>query len=120
MTKKQRVLDFAAARGWTSIGEAEWNELKAALPDVSETTIRRAGIPNDQLHDFRAVLLDKEGVRRHVQGKITGEQEKRYLNVETLHRDFFLSRYEEWPQTGEIAHAYIAFAFAGPRAVQSL
>ncbi len=45
MTKKQRVLDFAAARGWTSIGEAEWNELKAALPDVSETTIRRAGIP---------------------------------------------------------------------------
>jgi hypothetical protein len=45
VTKKQRVLDFAAARGWTSIGEAEWNELKAALPDVSETTIRRAGIP---------------------------------------------------------------------------
>lgn len=45
MTKKQRVLNFAAARGWTSIGEAEWNELKAALPDVSETTIRRAGIP---------------------------------------------------------------------------
>jgi hypothetical protein len=45
VTKKQRVLNFAAARGWTSIGEAEWNELKAALPDVSETTIRRAGIP---------------------------------------------------------------------------
>ena len=45
MTKKQRVLNFAAARGWTSIGEAEWNELKAALPDVSETTIGRAGIP---------------------------------------------------------------------------
>ena len=48
MTKKQRVLDFAAARGWTAIGEAEWNELKAALPDVSETTIRRAGIPISQ------------------------------------------------------------------------
>jgi hypothetical protein len=45
VTKKQRVLDFAAARGWTSLGEAEWNELKAALPDISETTIRNAGIP---------------------------------------------------------------------------
>ena len=45
MTKKQRVLDFAAARGWAVIGEAEWKELKAALPDVSETTIRSSGIP---------------------------------------------------------------------------
>ncbi len=27
------------------IGEAEWLELKAALPDVSETTIRGSGIP---------------------------------------------------------------------------
>ena len=27
------------------IGEAEWLELKAALPDVSESTIRAAGIP---------------------------------------------------------------------------
>ena len=43
--KKQRVLDFAAARGWSSIGEAEWLELKAALPDISDTTIRSAGIP---------------------------------------------------------------------------
>lgn len=48
MTKKQRVLDFAAARGWTSIGEAEWTELKAALPDISESTIRNAGLPLGQ------------------------------------------------------------------------
>ncbi len=27
------------------IGEAEWLELKAALPDISETTIRASGIP---------------------------------------------------------------------------
>jgi hypothetical protein len=45
VTKKQRVLDFAAARGWTAIGEAEWNELRTALPDISETIIGRAGIP---------------------------------------------------------------------------
>lgn len=48
VTKKQRVLDFAGARGWTLIGEAEWSELRAALPDVSEATIRDAGIPIEQ------------------------------------------------------------------------
>jgi hypothetical protein len=44
-TKKQRVLDFADARGWHLVGEAEWSELKAALPDISETTIRASGVP---------------------------------------------------------------------------
>lgn len=44
-TKKQRVRDFAAARGWGLIGEAEWTELKAALPDISETAIRESGVP---------------------------------------------------------------------------
>ncbi len=43
--KKQRVLDFVAARGWSLVGEAEWLELRAALPDISESTIRSAGIP---------------------------------------------------------------------------
>jgi hypothetical protein len=44
-TKKQRVLNFAAAHEWGLIGEAEWSELKAALPDISETTIRESGVP---------------------------------------------------------------------------
>jgi hypothetical protein len=43
-----RVRELAAARGWTSIGEAEWTELRNALPDVSESTIRGAGIPLEQ------------------------------------------------------------------------
>lgn len=43
-TKKQQVVDWVASRGWATIGEAEWRELKAALPDVSETTIRESGI----------------------------------------------------------------------------
>lgn len=47
LTKKQRVLDFAAARGWQRLGEAEWLELRAALPDVSETTLREAGLAID-------------------------------------------------------------------------
>lgn len=44
-TKKQRVRDFAAAHGWSLIGEREWTELKAALPDISEATIRQSGVP---------------------------------------------------------------------------
>jgi hypothetical protein len=44
-TKKRRARDFAAARGWSLIGEREWTELKAALPDISETTIRESGVP---------------------------------------------------------------------------
>jgi len=45
VTKKQRVLDFVAARGWDSIGETEWQELRSALGDISETTLRKSGIP---------------------------------------------------------------------------
>jgi hypothetical protein len=41
------VLDFAAAHGWERIGEAEWRELRAALPDVSADIIQRAGLPMD-------------------------------------------------------------------------
>jgi hypothetical protein len=44
ITKKQRVLDFIAQRGWTAIGECEWHELQAALPDISESTLRECGL----------------------------------------------------------------------------
>ena len=37
--------EFVAARGWTAIGESEWRELRAALPDISEATLRECGIP---------------------------------------------------------------------------
>jgi hypothetical protein len=47
ITKKQRVLDFAVARGWTRIGESEWRELREALPDVSVSVIQQAGIAVD-------------------------------------------------------------------------
>lgn len=36
--------EFAAARGWTRVGEREWHELRGALPDVSEAAIREAGL----------------------------------------------------------------------------
>lgn len=46
-TKKQRVLDFAAGRGWERIGEAEWYELRVALPDVSVSVIQQTGLSMD-------------------------------------------------------------------------
>ena len=48
VSKRQRILDFVAARGWARVGEAEWSELRAELPDVSESTIRASGIAIDQ------------------------------------------------------------------------
>jgi len=55
-TKKQRVREFAASRGWTGIGEPEWRELRAALPDVSEATIRASGL---------AISAPWSGVKQH-------------------------------------------------------
>jgi hypothetical protein len=82
--------------------------------------IRQVGISNDQLFDIRAVLLDDEGIRKRVQGIITGDGDKKYLKVDELHADFYVNRNERWPNPKEIAHAYIGFAFAGPLAVQSI
>ncbi|HWE48949.1 MAG TPA: hypothetical protein VG273_04140 [Bryobacteraceae bacterium] len=31
-------------QGWSLIGEAEWNELHTALPDISDVTLRSAGL----------------------------------------------------------------------------
>jgi hypothetical protein len=56
ITKKQRVRQWAAERGWTIISETEWSQLRAALPHVSENTIREAGIP---------VAPPWRGVRQH-------------------------------------------------------
>jgi hypothetical protein len=56
ITKKQRVRDFVTERGWSRIGEAEWAELRRALPDVSETTLRGCGLPIESPWD---------GIRQH-------------------------------------------------------
>ena len=33
-----------AARGWDEIGEKEWREIRSALSDISESTVRASGI----------------------------------------------------------------------------
>jgi hypothetical protein len=48
LTRKQRVLDYAASRGWMVIGEAEWKELHTSLPDISDSMLRSAGLPVEQ------------------------------------------------------------------------
>jgi hypothetical protein len=56
VSKRQRVLNYASARGWAKIGEAEWNELRRALQDVSDATIQQCGL---------AVDAPWSGVRQH-------------------------------------------------------
>jgi hypothetical protein len=86
VTKKQRVLDFAASRGWTLVEEAEWRELRAALPDVSESTIRGAGLQisapwcgihqhtleelEQSLHEFADVYASREDLRRYCRDEV--------------------------------------------------
>ena len=102
----------------SALALVEQNEWPKAEPIFAQ--IRRAQIPNQHLFEPRAVLLDDQGIRKRVQGIITGDADKHYLKVEGFGRDFLLSRYENWPRQDEIAHAYIAIAFAGPLAIQSV
>jgi hypothetical protein len=39
------LLETIAARGWTRIGEAEWNALVAAVPKLTAGDLRELGIP---------------------------------------------------------------------------
>jgi hypothetical protein len=39
--------ELIAARGWLRIGEAEWNEILTAIPDISPTALDRLEIPVD-------------------------------------------------------------------------
>jgi hypothetical protein len=39
------VLDFVAAHRWEVIGESEWHEIRSALGDISESTLRASGLP---------------------------------------------------------------------------
>ena len=60
ITKKQRLLDYVASRRWTRIGEAEWNNLRLALPDISERMLRISGLASGLSIDepWRGVIQD--------------------------------------------------------------
>ena len=61
ISKKSRVAEFVKARSWGVIGEAEWLELRASLPDISESTIRSAGL---------AIAAPWKGVTQHSLGEL--------------------------------------------------
>jgi hypothetical protein len=74
VSKRQRARDYVAEHGWSRIGEAEWAELRAALPDVSETTLRECGVPIDSpwrgihqhtLDELEASLVEFSEVYEH-------------------------------------------------------
>jgi hypothetical protein len=92
LTRKQRVLDFAAARGWTVIGESEWQELRAALSDISEATIRGAGLTiaipwrgvsvhsieelEESLREFTRVYEARPDLRRYCRDQIIAAKDR--------------------------------------------
>jgi hypothetical protein len=82
--------------------------------------IRQGAEARDQLWKVRAALLSSNGERARVQGIIKETAGKKYLHVESLHQDFYTNREEAWPKNEEIAHAYILFSFAGPRAYREI
>jgi hypothetical protein len=86
VTKKGRVREYAVARGWKLIGEAEWKELRTSLPDISETTVRAAGIAiaqpwqgvgqhsledlRDSLLELSEVYTERPDLRRYCRGQV--------------------------------------------------
>ena len=70
-SKGQPLRDLIAARGWRRIGEAEWNEILTAIPDISVTALQRlemlvdppwCGVRQHTLEELEASLLALSGV----------------------------------------------------------
>jgi hypothetical protein len=91
-TKRQRVLNFALELGWTRIGESEWAELRRAMPDVSPTVIRTAGLPieapwcgvhqhtleelEESLTEFSAVYEARPDLRRLCREQVIADKDR--------------------------------------------
>jgi hypothetical protein len=92
MTKKRRVQEFIASRGWTFIGEAEWAELSRELPDIPETTVRDAGVAiaapwsgvaqhslnelAESLIEFSAVYAARSDLRRYCRHQVIAAKDR--------------------------------------------
>jgi hypothetical protein len=78
--------------------------------------LRQMGIFGEVLWAPRDWLRGSNGAVLRVQGTMTRGGERQFLNVPDLGTDFRTERQDRWPRVGEIAHAYVRFAFAGPTA----
>jgi hypothetical protein len=91
------VLDLVTARGWGLIGEDEWQELRAALPEVSEATIRRSGIEiaqpwrgvaqhtieelDQSLRELSSIYEQRPDLRRYCRDQVIAAKDRaRYLS----------------------------------------
>ena len=98
ITKKRRVLEFAATRGWARIGESEWNELRAALPDIAASTIQQSGLAieapwcgvrqhtfeelEESLSEFSAVYEVRPDLRRLCREQVIADKDRaKWLSV---------------------------------------
>jgi hypothetical protein len=79
--------------------------------------LRKLHISSDMLWRPRALLLSEQGGPRSVQGKVREVSGERFLWIEELQLEVKCSRRGRWPKDGEVAHAYVEFAFAGPTAI---
>jgi hypothetical protein len=86
------VLDFVAARGWKVIGENEWRELRSAVGDISETTLRSSGIPiaapwsgvarhsidelEASLRDFSHIYESRPDLRRYCRDQVIAAKDR--------------------------------------------
>ncbi|HVW11450.1 MAG TPA: hypothetical protein VHC90_22850 [Bryobacteraceae bacterium] len=105
ITKRQRVLDYASGHGWTRIGEAEWNELRQEMPDVSAATIQQCGLGVDapwsgvrqhsfedleeSLRTFSLVYAERTDLRRLCRDQV----------IEAKDRARWISRHPESDET---------------------
>jgi ATP/maltotriose-dependent transcriptional regulator MalT len=95
ITKKQRVRDLVAAKGWQMVGESEWHELRAALPDISERSLRDAEIDIAQpwrgvaqhtldemeisLRELSSVYESRPDLRRHCRDQVIAAKDRARL-----------------------------------------
>jgi hypothetical protein len=85
--------------------------------DAFFTRIRQLHLPAEFYWAPRDFLLDKAGLRRLVQGKITQGAERDFFFADDLQKDFQVDRRSSWQPHGQADFAYILFSFGGPRAV---
>ncbi len=91
-TKKTRLLDFVARRGWQRIGESEWQCLRQELPDVSIGVIQQSGLSIDapwcavrqhtfeeleqSLREFSAVYEARHDLRRLCRDQVIAAKDR--------------------------------------------
>ena len=44
-SKRKQLRDLVTARGWSEIGESQWNAIVAAIPNISPTDLQELEIP---------------------------------------------------------------------------